>query len=470
MSETKSIEMETLQSLLSQYGQQHLLTFWEQLTDEQQKSLQAQIECIDWEQLGRLISHNDCDVDWQALAARAQSPQAINAAEFNDRQRFDSAWQRGAEALRAGKVAFVLTAGGQGSRLGFDKPKGMYPIGPVSNRTLFQMMFDQAAARGRQFDTVIPIFVMTSPQTDADTREFLRENSWFGYPADQVTIFCQGTMPAVDEITGRVLMASPSELSTSPDGHGGMLQALERDRCLSQMKQAGIELLFYGQIDNPLLQVCHPALLGFHLQQESEITTQVVRKSEPLQKVGNVVEVDGRMQIIEYSDLPDSAAEIREDDGSLKFWAGSIAVHVMNRSFLERAIHGGNQLPFHRANKKVPFVDQGGELKTPETNNAIKFERFIFDLLPLANKALVCEVEATEGFAALKNAPPAPKETAEWVRNSISDLHRAWLEEAGWEVAEDVHVEICPSFAVDRQQLLERNPPKQTIDQNTFLK
>ena len=199
--------------------------------------------------------------------------------------------------------------------------------------------------------------------------------------------------------------------------------------------------------------MCIRDRIGYHALSKSEMTTQVVRKIEALQKVGNVVEVDGVVQIIEYSDLPEEFARQTNDDGSLKLWAGNIAVHIFSADFLNRSLADADSLPFHRANKKVPFINADGKAVTPDSPNAFKFEKFIFDLLPLAKNAIVCEVDPAEGFCAVKNAPPATSETPQHVKEAIVALHRNWLESAGAKVADGVQVEISPMFATDREAL-----------------
>ena len=246
---------------------------------------------------------------------------------------YRKAFSLGGEAIAANKVAMILVAGGQGSRLGFHHPKGMYSIGPLSGRSLYQVHIEHLMARARQFDAKIPLYVMSSPPTHDETTEFLAANKNFGLAEEELRVFCQGTMPAVDQ-QGKLLLQSKHEIFASPDGHGGMVAALVKNGCLQEMQDRGIEHVFYAQVDNPLVQVCHPALVGYHIQNQSEMTSQVVRKTDALQKVGNVVQVDDQVRIIEYSDLPEEYARQVNRDGSLKLWAGSIAVHVFETSFL----------------------------------------------------------------------------------------------------------------------------------------
>jgi len=461
--------LQTLKAKLEQHGQTHALQFWDQLDEPQQQSLFAQLDKIDFEQLASLFASVSEDNKWAELAAKAEAPPAITLEDFADPSSRKAARDLGLAALRDGKLAMIVVAGGQGSRLGFNHPKGMYPIGPLSNNTLFEIFIATLRARAAQAGKAIPLYIMTSPPTHDETIQFLTENKWFGANPDDIKVFCQGTMPAVDS-GGKILLQEKDKVFESPDGHGGTVKALEVNGCIDDMKARGIEHVFYGQIDNPLVQICDPTLVGFHIQKQSELTTQVVRKNEPMQKVGNVVQIDGVVQIIEYSDLPEEPASQTNADGSLKLWAGNIAVHIFKFDFLTRALADADSLPFHRAHKKGPFVDGDGSHVTPESPNAYKFEKFIFDLLPAAKNAIVCEVDPAEGFCAVKNAPPAKAETPEHVQAAIVALHRKWLQEAGAEVAEGVAIEIDPLFAVDREMVSEKVAKGRKFEADMFLK
>lgn len=315
----------------------------------------------------------------------------------------------------------------------------------------------------------MPLLVMTSPATHDETLAYLEEHNRFGLAAEDLLIFCQGTMPAVDAQTGKLLLAEKDSLALAPDGHGGMLAALKKSGVLQKVRDRGIEYLSYGQIDNPLVQICRPELLGYHALAGSEMTTQVVRKTDPLDKVGNVVMVDGEMRIIEYSDLPEDAARERDSEGQLKIWAGSIAVHVFDTDFLDRVSEQAGALPFHTAHKKVPYVDSDGKQHAPTQPNAIKFERFIFDLLPSAGNAIVVEGDPDKVFAPVKNAEGAATDTPTTCRQKMIRLHQNWLRAAGVAIDDDVPVEISPLWALDQQQVAERVEPPMAIETPTFL-
>ncbi|MGA2033204.1 MAG: UDPGP type 1 family protein [Thermoguttaceae bacterium] len=442
-----------LLATLIPHGQEQLLTFWDRLDAAGRDALADQIRAVDLDLIARLYRDRASRSDIVALARRAEEPPAFRLDATHNRFTIQQARQRGNEALRAGEVGAMLVAGGQGTRLGFDHPKGMFPIGPVSGRSLFQIHVEKILALRRRHGVRVPLYLMTSPATHEETVRFFAEHGRFGLPEEDLKIFCQGTMPAVDAATGKLLLASPGCLAVSPDGHGGMLAAFARSGAVADARRRGCRELFYFQVDNPLVDICGAEYIGYHRLAGAEMTSQVIAKREPLEKVGNVVAVDGRLMVIEYSDLPDEVAQRRNADGSLAVWAGSIAVHVFDLAFLERMAASADALPFHYASKKVAAIDAWGQPMQPEKPNAIKFERFIFDLMPSARNAIVVEVYPARAFAPLKNAPGAKLDTPEAVQGQMIALHSDWLRRAGAEVAAGVPVEISPLFALDADEL-----------------
>lgn len=444
----------TIAERLDFYHQSHLLTGWDELTPQQQTAFAAQLESVDFDELTDLLTQQK-----SSLAANAETPaqRAYRARPpgslvrlpqtVAERAEWKAAEQRGEELLRAGKVGAILVAGGQGTRLGYDHPKGMYPLGPVSDAPLFQLLCEQLLARARRAGQAIPYYIMTSNATHAETVEFFEQQNFFGLPPADVYFFQQGNMPAVDAQTGELLLSGPGQLAMSPDGHGGLLEALLRAGLLEDMQQRGIEYLYYHQVDNPLAIVCDPAYLGWHEQSGAEVSTKVIAKCSAAEKMGIAVDVDGVTQIIEYSDLPDEVAQRTTAAGELELWAGSTAIHVFSREFLDRLAQGQWQLPFHIAHKAVPSYVPGAGLQTPARPNAYKFERFIFDVLPQASKALIVEADRTREFNPLKNADGV--HSPHDVRRSLVHLHRGWAQQAGWEIPDGVPVEISSLVALD---------------------
>lgn len=453
---------------LKAHGQQHLLQFWDELDASEQDAFASQLDMVDMALMEKLFAHREEETDVVSLANDAKEPPAFCLGTGSGAIDPAKAIEAGLAALKAGEVAIIPVAGGQGTRLGFEHPKGMYPVGPVSGATLFQIHVEKTVALAKRHGVRIPFCVMTSPATHDETVAFLDENDRFGLDADDLMVFCQGTMPAVDESTGKLLLASKGSLALSPDGHGGMLAALEKSGTLATLEQRGIKHLFYFQIDNPLVDIGSPEFLGYHILSDSELSSEVVRKQAPLDRVGNVVQVDGRLHVIEYSDLPEEAANRRNDDGSLAIWAGSIAIHVMDLAFLRRMADSADSLPFHVARKKIAHVNDAGEIVKPSEPNGIKFERFIFDLLPQAKNAIVVEVDPRDHFAPLKNASGAASDTPETVREGIASQHRRWLQAAGVEVSDDTLVEICPLYALDEAEVKEKFEAGTKIDSPTY--
>jgi UDP-N-acetylglucosamine/UDP-N-acetylgalactosamine diphosphorylase len=463
-----------LHDLLSRYGQQHLLAFWHELADDRRQALAEQIRDIDFPLLDRLVHEPAASDDSAAKAERATPPPAARIGSDKNPYGKQEAIERGRQSLSRGEVAVVIVAGGQGTRLGFDHPKGLFPIGPVSQSTLFRILFEKVLAASRRYGVAVPLLVMTSHATHSETVAYLESEHYFGLPPQDARLFCQGQMPAVDLQTGKLLLASKHQLALSPDGHGGMLAALQKSGGLDELDRRGIRHVFYCQIDNPLVRMCDPEFIGYHELAGSELSTQVVAKQDPLEKVGNVAMADGRMTIIEYSDLPEQAANKRNPDGSLYLWAGNTGIHVFELEFLKRMSDTADALPFHRAKKKVPHIDSAGRLIDPETPNALKFERFIFDLLPSAQRAFVMEVDPHEAFAPVKNAPGEARDTPECVQAEMVALHKRWLYGAGVKVEEHATVEISPLFALDEGDLHVRrqegrlNPQLHVTQQHFF--
>ena len=464
---------------LSRHGQEHLLKWWGDLGDDERLRLVAEVESLDFDQLDALIA--DLVKDDQAAVSAPDRVEPIEVFRLpqtdGERVARRHVAEIGEASLAAGAVGVVMVAGGSGTRLGFDGPKGTYPIGPVSAASLFQIHAEKLVAMGRRYSQPLPLYIMTSPENHTATARFFAEHGDFGL--GHVRLFVQGQMPAVDCASGKILLAEKGRVALSPDGHGGTLNALAAPgpggtpSCLDEMRERGVQTLFYFQVDNPLVRIADPAFLGLHRQADAEVSFKVIEKLAPDEKVGVVVRRDGRPQVIEYSDLPDELAERRSPEGNLELWAGSIAIHILERTFIDRIV-GRLQLPFHRALKKVPYVDVSGTLVQPVEPNAVKFEQFIFDALPLAERWTTVETDRAVEFEPLKNAtgPDSPAT----VRQRMSDLFADWLERAGATVPRRSNgtvpfgIEISPLFALDDEELRSKLEPGLMVEGPFYLK
>ena len=461
-------------SLLGDRGQQQVLRFWDDLASAQCHRLIAELESLDWDLLDRLIDSHVLNRPQVAVPENLEpveplpcTPAAADAASYQQAQRL------GETLIGQGRVAALTVAGGQGTRLGFEGPKGAYPIGPASGRTLFQWFAEFLRRCKGRFGRPIAWYIMTSPSNDADTRAYFAEHEWLGLTEDDVRFFVQGQMPAFSR-DGKLLLADRDRLALSPDGHGGTLRALAASGALAGMAEAGIEHLSYFQVDNPLVKFIDPLFIGLHAETGSQMSSKTIPKADDLERVGNFVLADGRLTVIEYSDLPEALAHARNADGSRRFDAGSIAIHVLDRRFVERLTgRGGDvELPWHRADKKVSHLDPDtGRRIEPDEPNAIKLETFIFDAIPLADRPLLLATRRDEEFSPVKKATGT--DSAQTAQRDLIRRAARWLETCGFEVPRrddgepDAKIEISPALALDAEDLcgqLRSNPMIQPGD------
>lgn len=451
--------LSNIEQQLQELGQLRLLQALRESSDSLRQKLLDQLLSIDLSLLNELRSTATLPASAADRVALAKAPsQVVRQPQTTaDQQQWQIARQVGEQLLQSGRAAVVTVAGGQGTRLGFEQPKGMYPIGPVSQRTLFQIFAEQIVARRKRHATALPWLIMTSDATHADTVAWFQSRQFFGMPEDSIRFFRQGSLPALDAATGEILLSGPGEVALSPDGHGGIIGALQRSGLLDWLEQAGIEHLYYHQVDNPTAIIADPALLGFHVQAQSQATTCVVCRTSPAERMGVVVELAGRAEIIEYSELtPEQSAGV-DDSGQWIFWAGNTAIHVFDRAFLQHLSAAGNRLPLHQARKNVPFLDASGQLRKPTDSanpNAIKLEQFIFDALPMATRTLVVEGNRQREFNPVKNSSGA--DSVETCRAALRRIAAEWLAEAGHVLPENATVEISPLQALDAEELRQR--------------
>lgn len=448
---------ESLRRQLAACGQRQLLEHWAQLEPAARRDqLGKQLASIDWQQVAemrRLAADDDpaaalsVDAAWLHAARTPAGPRlrcggSTAAGELSP----VAAAAHGNALLAAGGAGAILVAGGQASRLRCDGPKGIYRIGPVSQATLFELLLGRVREIGRRAGRPIPLAIMTSSSTDQATRAYLREHQFFGLPPEHVLIFQQDDLPALSIDSLELLLDAADHAAVAPDGHGGLLAALAAAGGLDWFSERGVQHVATFQVDNPLAMPLDPEFLGYHLLAAAEFSTQVVEKQQPSERVGVVAEHAGVFRVIEYSDLSDQLAAARDADGRLRLRAGSIAVHAFALGFLKRAAASRDSLPLHLARKVVSCLDSSGQLRRPSEPNAFKFERFIFDLMPLAQRVLTVEIDAAEGFAPLKNPPDAATDTPEHVQAAMNTLAHKRCEEAGITVGNNVTLELGPAI------------------------
>ena len=449
----------------TKHGQEHVFRFFDGLGPSEKSALLEQLDRIDFALMDRLIQESLVPATGPA-GALAPAPIVRIPATEAERREEARAREAGEALLREGKVAVLLVAGGQGSRLGFDGPKGAFVIGPVSQRTLFQLHAEKIRALARRHGMPIPWYVMTSESNHQATIDEFARHDFHGLDREDVRFFQQEMLPAVDR-QGKFLLESRGRVFTSPNGHGGSLKALHDSGSLADMRSRGIELVFYFQVDNPLVVMCDPVFIGRHALARAEISSKVVRKAGWQEKVGVIGLRDGKLTVIEYSDLPEAEAKAMLPDGSLKYWAGSIAIHVLSVGFVERLNRGSFRLPFHVAEKAIPCVDETGTVVKPKGKNGIKFETFVFDALEAASGAVTMEVERREEFSPVKNA--TGEDSPETARRDLTALHLRWLEAAGARIEREPdgtfrgHVELSPLTVLDGAEVARRWKPGTSV-------
>lgn len=448
------------------HDQEHLFAFWDGLDQADRRALLADLGSIDFDLLDTLIETHVRAARPAAAAGQLTPPQClpVEPATPEQAQLYADARQRGRELIAGGKVAAMVVAGGQGTRLGFDGPKGAFAISPIRHKTLFQLFAESLLATQRRFGAPIRWYVMTSPTNDRPTRNFLADHAYFGLGPDSVFFFQQGVMPAVD-MGGRILLADRHRLALAPDGHGGSLRALAASGALADMANHSVEIISYFQVDNSLVTPIDPLFVGLHDLTGSQMSSLTVSKAADDERVGVFALVDSKLRVIEYTDLPEKLARARNADGSRTFDAANIAVHVLSRAFVEELTRPGSSLalPWHPAKKAVPHVDlDTGRRVVPEAPNAVKFEMFVFDALPLAADPLLLTARRGEVFSPVKNATGV--DSADTARRDMVRRAASWLEQCGVNVPRtpngepDCTLEISPLAALDPEQLRQTLP------------
>ncbi|WPJ94483.1 UDPGP type 1 family protein [Coraliomargarita algicola] len=439
-----------------QAGQGQVFQFFDDLDADLQASLIAQAETIDLAEVNSLVEEHVKGAHDSSLNLDGLEPAPYEALPINggDSAKWKAAWDTGSAALQAGRVAAFTVAGGQGTRLGYDGPKGTYPVTPLTEKTLFQVFAEKIARSGERFGVSIPWFILTSEINNDATVAAFEAADFFGLDRDSVHFIVQGLVPAVD-YEGKILLAEKGKIAMTPDGHGGSLRALVRSGAIDVMKAQGIDIISYFQVDNPIVQCIDPAFIGFHVLGQSELSSKMVPKAYALEKVGHFCMQNGQALVVEYSDMPDAMQQETTPEGGIRFNGGSVAIHIFDRDFIERAGGSGEgaKLPFHRADKKIPFVNASGEAIKPDAPNGVKFEMFVFDALPLAKNPVIIEAARADDFSPVKNAEgvDSPKSCKE----DQLRMFARWLKAAGEAIETDetglpaITFEISPRFAAD---------------------
>lgn len=348
------------------------------------------------------------EYDWSYLKLIHEKQQErgtfspLKATTLDEIERKASDYRKtGLEAIKATKVGAILLAGGQGTRLGFDKAKGMFNFGETKQKYIFQQLIENLRKVVDEAGAWVPLYIMTSEKNDADTRAFFEEHDFFGYHRDYVKFFVQEMVPAVD-FEGNLLVEAEDSLAMSPNGNGGWFKSLLKAGLDKDILEKGIEWLNVFAVDNVLQQIADPVFVGATMQSGCVSGAKVVRKCDPYEKVGAMCLENGKPSIVEYYELTPEMAEAKGEDGALLYGFGVILNYLFRVDKLMETT--SKNMPLHIVEKKVPYIDENGVAVKPETPNAYKFETLILDMVYMMDNCLPFEVEREKEFAPIKNA------------------------------------------------------------------
>ena len=383
--------MKDIKKILKVPGQEHLIPVIEGLSETERSSLIAQISAIDWNTVELWKNPEDLSGKGRVRPIEGLSLKDIQAR----RNEFERV---GVAAIQGGKVGAVLLAGGQGTRLGSDAPKGAYNIGVTKPLYIFEQLICNLLQVCNQCKAFVPLFVMTSEKNDKDTKQFLAEHNYFGYPADYIRFFVQEMAPSVD-FDGKLLLEDKAQLALSPNGNGGWYSSLVKANVLQDFPK--LEWLNVFAVDNVLQRIADPVFVGATIASGLNCGAKVVRKNDPYERVGVLCLEDGLPSVIEYYELTDEMANQVGADGNLAYSFGVILNYLFSLPKLRETV--GKRIPVHVVKKKVPYLDEEGNLVKPEKENGYKFETLILDMVRLMESCLPFEVDRTKEFAPIKN-------------------------------------------------------------------
>ena len=383
-----------IMELLTRYGQEHLLAHYDELSDNEKESLIGQIEKIDFSVLECL------DKDKRASAQRGTFA-PLGAVTVDDIEKNSDEYRRiGSDVIRNGKAAAVLLAGGQGTRLGFDKPKGMFNVGISRELYIFQCLINNLMKVVKETGAWVQLYIMTSEKNHEDTTNFFKEKDYFGYDPEHISFFVQDMAPSVD-YSGKIYMEGPGKISSSPNGNGGWFSSMVRAGLLEDIKAKGIEWLNVFAVDNVLQQIADPLFIGAVVKSGSQSGGKVVSKADPNERVGVLCTEDGMPSIVEYYEMTSEMINLRDDKGELAYKYGVILNYLFSTEKLEQIM--SQKMPVHVVEKKIPYMDENGNFISPDKPNGYKFETLVLDMVHMQDSCLPYEVVRSKEFAPIKN-------------------------------------------------------------------
>lgn len=453
----------TLLAKLSEYGQEQLLNFWNDLSQKERIQLSEDINELNLAEVNEYFKRatESLDAESEKLDDRMKPvprSQFLSVIECSPKQ-LEKYELLGLEAVASSQVGVLLMAGGQGTRLGFAYPKGMYDVGLPSKKSLFRIQGERILRLEKMAEKAcgkrghITWYIMTSEHTMQPTLDYFQKNNYFGLNKNNVVMFEQGSLPCYT-FEGKIILDEKHKIARAPDGNGGLYRALRDRGILNDAEERGVRHLHAHSVDNILIKVADPIFVGYCIDNDADCAAKVVEKSSPNEAVGVVCKVDGQYQVVEYSEITQATAELRNPDGKLTFNAGNICNHYFSTRFLRQiANEHEKELKLHVAKKKIPFMDLDGTKQKPEKPNGIKIEKFVFDVFQFAERFVTFEVQRDVEFSALKNADSAGKDCPATAKQDVFRLHKKYIEKAGGVVKDNITCEISPLLSYAGEDL-----------------
>lgn len=393
-------EVEKVKKLLIDFKQEHLLQSIDELSVSSQEKLISQISSVDFNLIDDLFYNSTIPNTNRPFVERSITPIKCDIIEEFSKPQLIEYKNKGIEAICEGKIASVTMAGGQGTRLGYNGPKGTFKIGPPIEKTLFELQAERLKGIHQEYGKWIPWYIMTSYENHNDTIKYFRENKYFGYSEKNIFFFMQGMLPMID-FKGKILLKEKDEICFGPDGNGGVFLSLKKSGLLHDMNLRGVEWVFICGIDNALVNVADPIFMGYTIMSGKSSASKSVAKKYPEEAVGVFCLENGKPSIIEYTEIPKGLAKMVNSNGQLLFGDANIISHLFKLKDIIKIADNG--LPYHTAIKKAPYIDKNGNKVIPQEPNAYKFESFIFDALKNLNDMAILRVQREREFAPIKN-------------------------------------------------------------------
>lgn len=409
--------LEEAKVILKKYNQEHLLNGFDKLDGRKQKKLLEQISSIDFELINKLYENTK--------DSNNNNDDKIEPMEYLDKYKLNEKYKYyedlGKQAIKKGKLAAVTMAGGQGTRLGHNGPKGTFDIGLDSHKSLFELLCDYLKDEGKKYGVTIPWFIMTSRENNEDTISFFEKNKFFGYQKDKnIFFFVQGELPVVDT-EGKILIGEDGLIKQAADGHGGIYESLVKSGMTEKMKQLDIDWVFIGGVDNCLVKMVDPVLMGVAIDKGVTVACKSIVKANPHEHVGVFCKRNGKPGVIEYTEITDEMAEAVDENGELLYGESHILCNLFSVEAVERM--GATPLPYHSAFKKAKFINKDGDLIVPDSPNSYKFEAFLFDAFSEVDDMAILRVKREEEFAPVKNSDDVGVDCPSVARKMYEDFY-----------------------------------------------